>query len=73
MKINAEKYRHRHAGIGMDNGQFIILNMKDGKNLTNEEKLIWKTPEETNLGKIVDVRFKVGSGNEWSWSNANKK
>ena len=71
--INAEKYRHRHAGIGMDNGQFIILNMKDGKNLTNEEKLIWKTPEETNLGKIVDVRFKVGSGNEWSWSNANKK
>lgn len=47
--------------------------MKDGKNLTNEEKLIWKTPEETNLGKIVDVRFKVGSGNEWSWSNANKK
>lgn len=68
--IDAERYWHRHAGIGTDNGQFIVLNMKDGKNLTNEEKLIWKTPEKTNLGKIVDVRFKVGSGNDWSWAGS---
>ena len=66
--IDAESYRHKRAGIGLDNGQFIILNMNDGKNLqTDEEKLIWKTPEKMNLGKIIDVRFKVGSGNEWSW------
>ena len=68
--INAEVWYHRRAGIGLDNGQFVILNMRDGKNLqTDEEKLIWQTPENAmNLGKIVDVRFKVGSGDNWGWN-----
>lgn len=67
--IDAEVWYHKRAGIGLDNGQFVILNMKNGKNLqTNEEKLHWETPENMNLGKIVDVRFKVRRGNDWSWS-----
>lgn len=68
--INAEVWYHRRAGIGLDNGQFVILNMRDGKNLqTDEEKLIWQTPKNAmNLGKIVDVRFKVGSGDNWGWN-----
>ena len=65
--IDGEVYYNRRAGIGLDNGQFVVLNMRGAKNLiTDEEKLVWKTSEETNLGRIVDVRFKVGSGNNWN-------
>lgn len=65
--IDGEVYNNRRAGIGLDNGQFVILNMKDAKNLqTDEEKLIWKTSDDVDLGRIVDVRFKVRSGNSWS-------
>lgn len=65
--IEAERFYHRHAGVGTDNGKVVILNMEKAKNLeTKKEKVIWDTPTNINFGKIIDIRFKTQYGNDWN-------
>lgn len=48
--------------VALENGGLLFLNVYQAKNLmTDEEKFIWESGEDVNLGKIVDIITKVGT------------
>ena len=47
--------------IGLDNGGVLLLNTEEAKQLeTDQEKFLWESDVNVNLGKIVDITLKVG-------------
>lgn len=62
--MDSENYESARLGVGLENGQFYVLNMKTNEGLNDVTKrLVYEI--QTPVGKIKDVRFKIKSGNNW--------
>lgn len=62
VKMAGQDYTGEHLMVALENGGLLFLNVYQAKNLmTDEEKFIWESGEDVNLGKIVDIITKVGT------------
>lgn len=59
--MNGRTYQGDHLMVGLDDGSLLLLNVAGAKNLQNEEKLLWESEPDVNLGKIVDLTLKTGT------------
>lgn len=48
-----------HLAVGLEDGSFFVLGAVGAKNIKDEHKLIYQSPEK--VGKIVDIKFKNNS------------
>ena len=46
-------------GCILENGQFVILNVKMMKNRPENMRLYWQTPSDVNLGNVVSMIYKT--------------
>lgn len=61
-KITAMDYgsgNNVHLAVGLEDGSFFVLGAVGAKNIKDEHKLIYQSPEK--VGKIVDIKFKNNS------------
>ena len=59
--MNGRDYYGTQILIGLDNGGVLLLNTEEAKQLeTDQEKFLWESDVNVNLGKIVDITLKVG-------------
>ena len=58
--MNGRTYQGDHLMVGLDDGSLLLLNVAGAKNLQDEEKLLWESEPDVNLGKIVDLTLKIG-------------
>ena len=62
--LDAETYQSYRLGVGLENGKFYVLNMKMETGMPEESsRVIYES--ETNVGKAVDIRFRIKTGNNW--------
>lgn len=63
--IDSEQYGNSRIGVGLENGEFYIIDTsREAVNgLTEDVKL----DHASGLGRIVSVRYKVQSGNDWGF------
>ena len=54
-------------GVGLENGRFYVLDITNAKNTPENKRVIASSPKEVNVGKIIQVRYKIGSGQS-SWT-----
>lgn len=61
--MDSECYNSTRLGVGLENGRFFVLNL--GTTLPADEsgRVLYESPSD--FGKIVDIRFKVRTGNNW--------
>lgn len=64
--IDSESVGSRRVAIGMESGEFYVLDLRRPAVNNQTKRLMYKS--EHNFGKIVHIRYKVGSGNGWSIS-----
>lgn len=57
--INNHEIFDSDIGFGLDNGQFLIMNMEKGKNVPEKYKVLYETPAGT-FENIVDVKKRIG-------------
>lgn len=50
---------NRHLAVGLEDGRFFVLGAVAAKNIKDEHKLVYKSPEK--VGKIVDIKYKNNS------------
>lgn len=65
--MDGEIYESRQLGVGLENGNFYIMNMVNAHNIENDEKkVLYSMPDGQRLGRIVDVKRKVSNtGHAW--------
>lgn len=61
--LDAECYNSLRLGVGLENGQFFVLNLGSTLPTTEAEKVRYKSTN--TFGKIVDIRYKIRTGNQW--------
>lgn len=61
--LDAENYNSLRLGVGLENGQFFVLNLGSSLPTSEADKVLYESP--TNFGKIVDIRYKIRTGNSW--------
>lgn len=62
--LDAESYQSYRLGVGLENGKFYVLNMKMETGMPEENnRVIYES--EANVGKAVDIRFRIKTGNAW--------
>ncbi len=61
--LDSESFQSYRLGVGLNNGKFYVLNMKDGIN-DESKRVIYEA--EANMGKVVDIRYKIQKGNNWT-------
>ena len=62
--LDAESARSYRVGVGLANGKFYVLDTKMDKGMPEESKrVIYES--DTNVGRIVDIRYKMKTGNAW--------
>ncbi|WP_169503578.1 PKD-like family lipoprotein [Butyricimonas synergistica] len=64
--LDAETYTSSRLGVGLENGKFYVLNIPTENNSNmpaEDERVMYES--EVNVGKVVDVRFRIKSGNAW--------
>ena len=59
-------FRNKHIAVGLENGEFFVLNAIRAKNQPDEKRIISQLPEGVRLGKIVKIHYKIGSKGSWS-------
>lgn len=63
--LDAETFESYRLGVGLENGKFYVLNMKMENGMPAEEnRILYES--EANVGNVVDVRFRIRYGNQWS-------
>lgn len=62
MAMDAEDNKSLRLGVGLENGKFYVLDMDKG--ISDESKRV-VYESDANVGKVVDIRFKIRSGNKW--------
>ena len=58
--MNNDENGSIQMGVGLDNGQFLVVNTKKPINSPEEYKIIYKTPIGT-FGNIVDAKMRIGT------------
>ena len=62
--LDAESYQSYRLGVGLENGKFYVLNMNMDTGMPEENnRVIYES--EANVGKAVDIRFRIKTGNAW--------
>ena len=61
--LDSESYQSFRLGVGLENGKFYVLNMEDGIN-DESKRVVYEA--KANVGKVVDVRYKIQRGNNWT-------
>ena len=61
--MNAEDFNSYRLGVGLENGKFYVLNMNEGI-LDETKRVLYEA--KANVGKVVDIRYKVQKVNNWS-------
>lgn len=62
--LDAETYESYRLGVGLENGKFYVLNMKMDTGMPEESnRVVYES--EANVGKVVDVRFRIKTGSQW--------
>ena len=71
--IDSERYNGNYLGIGLANGEFHVLSSSTNDigdeaydSRKDKNKLLYSTPKDKNLGRIVDVRYKTMGNNGWA-------
>lgn len=63
--IDSESVGSRRVAIGMQSGEFYVLDLTRKAVNGQKEKLIYASTH--NFGEIVHIRYKVCSGNGWGY------
>ena len=58
--MNNDEYGSRQIGVGLDNGQLVVVNVQKPINVPDEYKIIYETPIGT-FGNIVDAKMRIGT------------
>ena len=58
--MDSEWYNSNYMAVGLANGKFYILEMKNAKNLADDKKIVWEASD--NFGRIVSIRYKGAQG-----------
>lgn len=73
--IDSERYNGTQLGIGLANGEFHVLSSSAsaiGDEAYNpkkdKDKLLYSSPADKNLGRVVSVRYKTMGNNNWQIS-----
>lgn len=60
--MSAETEHCNHLAVGLENGEFYILNVDNAKNIPAEKRILYPTesvyPEDRKVGRIVDIQYK---------------
>lgn len=59
--INAESMYNKHMAVGLENGEFYILFIREAKNVAEEKKVLYPKgayPADQRVGRIVDIQYK---------------
>lgn len=60
--MSAEAEYLDHLAVGLENGEFYVLNIAGAKNLPEEKRVLYPTesvyPEGKKVGRIVDIQYK---------------
>lgn len=64
ISINAECYMNYWGVVALENGKIHLINVSDMKNLNDDEKIIYSSPDDVDFGRIVDAKLRTG-GNGW--------
>ena len=60
--MSGQDYSGLYMMVGLENGRVLVLNVASAKNILDDaEKLLWESPDNIDLGKIVDLSAKVGT------------
>lgn len=59
-------FRNKHIAVGLENGEFFIMNAVNAKNQPENKRVICELPIEVRLGKIVKISYKIGSKSSWN-------
>lgn len=58
-------FRNKHIAVGLENGEFFVLNAVRAKNQPEDKRVMSGLPEGVRLGKIVKIHYKIGSKGSW--------
>lgn len=61
--MNAESPSNAHMAVGLENGEFYILQIWNAKNTPEEKRIIYPVgegayPADNKVGRIVDIQYK---------------
>ena len=59
MAMSTKNPNFPQLGCALENGQFVILNVKMMKNRPENQRLYWQTPSDVNLGNAVSMIYKT--------------
>lgn len=62
VSISTESFNDHWGIVALENGKVYILNIPHAKNLDEDEKIIYESPDGTRFGKIVDSRIRTEAG-----------
>lgn len=57
--------KNMFMAVGLENGKFYMLDITTAKNTPEDKRIIASSPEGTNVGKIIQVRIKIGAGQSY--------
>lgn len=58
-------FRNKHIAVGLENGEFFVMNAVNAKNQPENKRVICELPNELRLGKIVKISYKIGDKSSW--------
>lgn len=59
-------FKNKHIAVGLENGEFFVLNAVRAKNQPEDKRVMSGLPEGVRLGKIVKIHYKIGSKGSWN-------
>ncbi len=62
--LDAEAIESYRTGVGLANGKFYVLDTKMDQGMPEESKRVIYESKE-NVGRVVDIRYKIKSGYNW--------
>ncbi len=54
--LNAESHYGDHMAVGLENGDFYIMNIYNAHNVAQDKRILYKSTEK--VGRIVDIQYK---------------
>ena len=60
VSVHSEVYYDRWAIVGLENGKVCALDIPKAKNLADDKKIIFESPDNVDFGRIVDAKIRTG-------------
>ena len=55
-ELNAETESGKHMAVGLENGDFYLLNINGAKNIAEDKRVLYQS--DVKVGRIVDIQYK---------------